>query len=269
MNCWAGAAADRLATPAAERLSVTDPTGPRVETTYDDLGHAVTSTQLERYPTPSAFTTKMTYDDGGRLTTVTSPSNEVTTFGYDTLGQRVSSTDPAGVVTKLGYDSIGRQNRVSDGLNRTTFQTFDTAGRPATQYSLDASETLLRSTRNHYDRAGNVVKTTDPLNRATTFTYDAMNRVIGQVEPVAKVVRSPRRSAMTLPATAPASLTAAVTRPSTPSTASALVSRPSNRRRRHIPTFRTAPGPLATIWPVTLRLCAPPAAWSAHVRSTC
>ncbi|WP_233439325.1 RHS repeat-associated core domain-containing protein [Lentzea atacamensis] len=75
---------------------------------------------------------------------------------------------------------------MSDGLNRTTFQTFDTAGRPATQYSLDASETLLRSTRNHYDRAGNVVKTTDPLNRATTFTYDAMNRVIGQVEPVAE-----------------------------------------------------------------------------------
>ncbi|GAA3644072.1 polymorphic toxin-type HINT domain-containing protein [Lentzea roselyniae] len=173
-------------TRTGERLSVTDPTGARVETTYDDLGRAVTSTQLERYPTPSAFTTKMTYDDGGRLTTVTSPSNEVTTFGYDTLGQRVSSTDPAGVVTKLGYDSIGRQNRVSDGLNRTTFQTFDTAGRPATQYSLDASETLLRSTRNHYDRAGNVVKTTDPLNRATTFTYDAMNRVIGQVEPVAE-----------------------------------------------------------------------------------
>jgi RHS repeat-associated protein len=172
-------------TRAGERLSVTDPTGARVETTYDDLGRPVTSTQLERYPTPSAFTSKMTYDDASRLTTVTSPSNEVTTFGYDTLGQRTTSTDPAGVVTKLGYDSIGRQNRVSDGLNRTTFQVFDTAGRPTTRYSLDANETLLRSTRNYYDRAGNVVKTTDPFNRATTFTYDALNRVVGQVEPVA------------------------------------------------------------------------------------
>lgn len=172
-------------TRSGERLSVTDPTGARVETTYDDLGRAVTSTQLERYPTPSAYTTRMTYDDASNLKTITSPSNEVSTFGYDPLGQRTSSTDPAGVVTKLGYDSIGRQARVSDGLNRTTFQTYDTAGRPSTQYSLDANESLLRMSRNYYDRAGNLVQTTDPFQRTTTFTYDAMRRVTSQVEPVA------------------------------------------------------------------------------------
>ncbi|MGI5505356.1 polymorphic toxin-type HINT domain-containing protein [Lentzea sp. CA-135723] len=172
-------------TRSGEQLSVTDPTGARVETTYDDLGRAVTSTQLERFPTPSAFTTRMTYDDASNLKTVTSPLEEVSTYAYDAVGQRTSSTDPAGVVTKLGYDSIGRQSRVSDGLNRTTFQTYDTAGRPSTQYSLDANESLLRMSRNSYDRAGNLVQTTDPYQRATTFTYDAMRRVTSQVEPVA------------------------------------------------------------------------------------
>ncbi|WP_394614549.1 LamG-like jellyroll fold domain-containing protein [Lentzea sp. JNUCC 0626] len=172
-------------TRSGERLSITDPTGARVESTYDDLGRPVTSTQLERFPTPSAFTTKTTYDDAGSPKTVTSPSDEVTTLSYDPLGQLTSSVDPAGVVTKLGYDSIGRQSRVSDGLNRTTFQTYDTAGRPSTQYSLDANESLLRMSRNSYDRAGNLVQTTDPFQRATTFTYDAMRRVTSQVEPVA------------------------------------------------------------------------------------
>ncbi|GLY53153.1 polymorphic toxin-type HINT domain-containing protein [Lentzea sp. NBRC 102530] len=172
-------------TRSGERLSITDPTGARVESTYDDLGRPVTSTQLERFPTPSAFTTKTTYDDAGSPKTVTSPSDEVTTLSYDPLGQLTSSVDPAGVVTKLGYDSIGRQSRVSDGLNRTTFQTYDTAGRPSTQYSLDANESLLRMSSNSYDRAGNLVQTTDPFQRATTFTYDAMRRITSQVEPVA------------------------------------------------------------------------------------
>jgi YD repeat-containing protein len=157
-------------TRSGERLSVTDPTGARVQTTYDDLGRAVTSTQLERFPTPSAFTTRMTYDDASNLKTITSPAEETTTFAYDPLGQRTSSTDPAGVVTKFGYDSIGRQSRVSDGLNRTTFQTYDTAGRPSTQYTLDANESLLRMSRNYYDRAGNLVQTTPSSARPPTPT---------------------------------------------------------------------------------------------------
>ncbi len=101
------------------------------------------------------------------------------------MNQRVSATDPAGVVAKYGYSSAGRPSRVSDGLNRTTFQTYDTAGRPSTLHHLDANESLLRMSRSYYDRAGNVVKTTDPFHRATTYTYDALNRVVGQVEPVA------------------------------------------------------------------------------------
>ncbi|MBY8849515.1 hypothetical protein K7G98_13915, partial [Saccharothrix sp. MB29] len=48
-----------------EQLSATDPTGARVESTYDELGRQVTSTRLERRPVPAAHTTRLEYNDAG------------------------------------------------------------------------------------------------------------------------------------------------------------------------------------------------------------
>ncbi|MCP2303843.1 RHS repeat-associated core domain-containing protein [Actinokineospora globicatena] len=172
-------------TRVGEQLSATDPTGSRVEATYDDLGRQVTATQLERTPTPAAFTTRFGHDDADNLVRVTSPTGDVTQHGYDVLGRRTSSTDPAGVVTQFGYDLAGNQVRVSDGLGRTRFTKIDAAGGVTGIYDLDPAGRILRQSTAKYDDAGNQVESRDALGAVTKWEYDAGNRLTRQVEPVA------------------------------------------------------------------------------------
>ncbi|WNV89007.1 polymorphic toxin-type HINT domain-containing protein [Umezawaea sp. Da 62-37] len=172
-------------TRTGEPLSITDPTGGRVQYTYDDLGRRITSTSLEREPTPAAYTTTLSYNDSSDLTSVKTPVGEITAFGYDQLGQPTTTTAPSGVVSKTGYDFAGRQVRSSDGLNRTTYLAFDQAGRNTGTYQLGAQEQILRQTAAKYDAVGNLTEARNALNDTTTLTYDAGSRLTTQVEPVA------------------------------------------------------------------------------------
>jgi YD repeat-containing protein len=80
-------------------LTATSPTGARVEATYDALDRKITSTALERYPAPAAFTTSYRYDDAGNVVSVQTPSGDKSTFAYDKLNQMITAVDPAGVTT--------------------------------------------------------------------------------------------------------------------------------------------------------------------------
>ncbi|GAB3729789.1 polymorphic toxin-type HINT domain-containing protein [Amycolatopsis oliviviridis] len=171
-------------TNAGDRLSVTDPNGSRQETTYDDLGRPITATQLERYPQPAAYTTKLRYDAAGNLKSTTSPSGEITRFGYDALGQRINATDPANVVTQFGYDLAGNRVRTSDGTGNTRYTSLDGAGRPTGSFDLDPGERILRKSSASYDAAGNRLSTTDPYGHTVKFGYDAQGRMTRQEEQV-------------------------------------------------------------------------------------
>ncbi|GAA4235684.1 polymorphic toxin-type HINT domain-containing protein [Actinomadura meridiana] len=171
-------------TRTGEVLSVTDPNGGRTEATYDDLGRTVTATELERTPTPAAFTARNTYDDAGNNLTTTSPTGAKTTATYDSVNQLVRTVDPAGTPTELGYDDLGRQIRASDGLGRTGKLAYDLFGRLTTSADLKPDGTEARHTSYRYDLAGNLTSVTDPLNQKKTFAYDALNRLTQQTEPV-------------------------------------------------------------------------------------
>ncbi|HWO64939.1 MAG TPA: polymorphic toxin-type HINT domain-containing protein, partial [Umezawaea sp.] len=171
-------------TRTGEQRSVTSPVGARVQATYDDLGRRITTTQLERRPQPTAFTTKFAYDDADNLTSTTSPDDDVSKQVYDTANQLITSIDPAGVTTQYGYDQVGRKITEKDGLGRYTAAKFDDAGRQTGVYDFSPSNALLRRTSVDYDPAGNPIARTDALGRTTTATFDALNRQVGQVEPV-------------------------------------------------------------------------------------
>ncbi|NEE51586.1 hypothetical protein G3M55_44160, partial [Streptomyces sp. SID8455] len=87
-------------TRTGELLTVTDPTGARAESTYDDLDRPVTSTRIERRPLPGAFTTRNEYDDAGNVVKQTAPGGGSSLYSYDKLGQLLRMTDPAGVVSQ-------------------------------------------------------------------------------------------------------------------------------------------------------------------------
>ncbi|MER5884941.1 polymorphic toxin-type HINT domain-containing protein [Streptomyces sp. NPDC001941] len=171
-------------TRTGEVLSVTDPNGARAENTYDDLDRPVTRTQIERKPTPGAYTTRMEYDDAGNVVRQTAPGGAVSRFDYDALGQMTKLTEPTGTATQFGYDAAGRQVRMTDGKGRTSTQLYDQLGRLAEDTDLDPAGKLLRRNGYGYDTAGNLTSSTDPLGRTTTYAYDALGRLTGQSEPV-------------------------------------------------------------------------------------
>ena len=171
-------------TRTGEVLSVTDPTGGRVESTYDDLDRQLTLTQVERRPVADNFITRYGYDDAGNLKTVKAPTGPTANNDYNAVGELTKSTDPAGVVTQYGYDFAGRQVRISDGLGRTSRTDYNALGRLASESDLSTGGQTLRSQSYGYDPAGNLTTATDPLSDKTTYEYDALNQLTKQVEPV-------------------------------------------------------------------------------------
>ncbi|MQY06206.1 hypothetical protein ACRB68_42920 [Actinomadura sp. RB68] len=171
-------------TRTGEVLSVTDPNGARVETTYDDMDRQQTVTQVERRPQLDNFTTRYVYDEAGNLASTTSPTGAVSTAAYNAVGEPIEAKDPSGVTTKFGYDFTGRRVRTTDGLGRTSRIDYDDFGQVAGEYDLKPDNTVLRAQTYRYDATGNLIASTDPEQRTTTYDYDAGNRLIRQVEPV-------------------------------------------------------------------------------------
>ncbi|WP_229403395.1 LamG-like jellyroll fold domain-containing protein [Micromonospora okii] len=170
-------------TRTGEVLSVTGPTGARVESTYDDLDRQVTQTVVERRPSTRNLVSKLSYDDAGNLISTTSPTGATTVNVFNSIGEITRTTAPTGEATLFGYDFTGRQVRVSDGLGRTTRLVFDLFGNQVATSNLKADGATLRTQYYGYDAAGNMTSSKDPYDTVTSYEYDAANRLVKQIEP--------------------------------------------------------------------------------------
>ncbi|MGW4801509.1 DNRLRE domain-containing protein, partial [Nonomuraea sp. NPDC004297] len=178
---------------AGETLATVDPTGARATATYDDLGRQITATQIERKPATAAYTTKMEYDDAGRLIKQVVPgqgtSTKTTTFEVNAAGEITKANDPAGAST-MQYDLAGRLVQTTDANGNASKAEYDLAGRKTTVTDLGRDEssnnatTVQRTYHMAYDAAGNQVNATSPEGRVTRQTFDALNRVTSLIEPV-------------------------------------------------------------------------------------
>ena len=176
-----------------------------VETQYDGLGR-VSAVSRPSFSGTALWTTN-TYDDLGRLLTVTDPSSTVTKYDYS--GADVTMTEmysAAGIIDKVRkstYDAFGRLTQVIEdpgGKNFITtygYSVLDnlkqvTQATPSTQqlrqFYYDTFSRLVKATNPEsgdtlyeYDNNGNVTKKTDARNVSTTFSYDAANRISGKV----------------------------------------------------------------------------------------
>jgi RHS repeat-associated protein len=175
---------------AGEKLAGVDPTGARSQATYDDLGRQITATQIERKPATAAYTTKMEYDDAGRLVKQTAPgdnNSKVTGFTVNAAGEVTSVTDPATNKTTMAYDLAGRLVKSTDPNGNATTAEYDLAGRKIAAKDLkdlNASGTVLRTYGYGYDAAGNQTSATSPEGHITKQTFDALNRPTSLIEPV-------------------------------------------------------------------------------------
>jgi RHS repeat-associated protein len=111
-------------------------------------------------------TTYYAYDVANRLTSVTTPDNQVITFAYDNANRRTATNYPGGSATRVTYDAAGRVqylDAIGAGntlLNRSTYSYVFNG----------ADSTLLRS----------VVGWASPNPNASSasFTYDGLNRLL-------------------------------------------------------------------------------------------
>ncbi|MBW8482523.1 LamG-like jellyroll fold domain-containing protein [Actinomadura parmotrematis] len=173
-----------------EPLSVTTPTGAKTQKTYDHLGRVLTSTVLDRYPTPTAAISRYAYtasadDPGGTWpSSTTTPDGATTSYAYDKAGESTQVTDPAGGVTQYRYDPLGRRTKTIADDGTATRATLNQYGLATKTERLDTDGSVLSSTSATYDTMGRLRSSTDARGHTTTLTLDALGDITAEVQPV-------------------------------------------------------------------------------------
>ncbi|MFF5206922.1 LamG-like jellyroll fold domain-containing protein [Streptosporangium sp. NPDC000396] len=167
-----------------EKLAAIDPTGARVEATYDDLGRMITETQIERKPTTATFIATFTYDTADNLTKSIAPGNKTTSYTVNAAGQVTAITDPLTHTSTVGYDFLGRTAKVTDPLGNATEADYDLAGRQIAAKDFDSAGATVRTFGFGYDPAGNPTSHTSGEGHITRRTFDALGRMTSLIEPV-------------------------------------------------------------------------------------
>jgi RHS repeat-associated protein len=153
-------------------------------------------------------TTGYTYNDMGRVTSITPPKGVgATTLTYDTANnvdlEQISNG--LGNIT-LTYNSTHDVTSITDQLNKTTSFTYNSYGQIATQtdplnilteYIYDTNHNLVQVQRDGnviasftYDAIGRVQTATDATGLTLTYTYNNLNHVTAISYPDGKSVTS-------------------------------------------------------------------------------
>ncbi len=185
--------------------SITDPDGNKTTYVTDDRGFVTEIVDPLGNVTgadPAAHRATFTYDDLGRILTVTNQLGRTVTYTYDALGNVKTATSPMGFVTTNQYDDLGRITSTTQQINATTTTTttfgYDVAGNLAfvrdgenrtTTFAYDAIGRQVRMTdpaggqwRTAYDAVGRVTSTTDPTSRTTHYEYDLDDHLVKAID---------------------------------------------------------------------------------------
>ncbi len=142
--------------------TVTPPTGPTVTFTYDPLGNMLTASR-------DGATTTLTYDHGGRKTSMSDPDMGFWQYSYDALGNLISQTDARGCTLTMTYDLLNRlTSKASSGAACGT--------QVKTTYTYDAGVNGIGRRTSMADASG-----------STSWTYDARGRLITEVKQITGV----------------------------------------------------------------------------------
>ncbi|AXW18982.1 hypothetical protein CJO85_07415 [Ralstonia solanacearum] len=145
-----------------------DANGNVAQESYDQLGRVVSVTD------PTGATRGSTYDAFGRVLTQTDALGNRTTYSYNTAQRSITVTSPDGVSMTTVHNREGQTASVTDGNGNTTTYAYDQDG------NLLSTVTPLTATANQYDAADRLIRTTDANGNQVAYTYDAANRLLSR-----------------------------------------------------------------------------------------
>lgn len=194
--------------------SVVDPTGVRLDYTYDQHGDLVAvrdgvgaTTVFERdeagrvveVRSPLGHSTRYEWDRFGHVICRTDPDGAQWRAEYSPAGRLLATVDPAGARTEIEYDSSGSDVATTDPLGRTLTKTWDDLGNLSGvrlpdgrtwSFTHDASSRLRTVTNPEgsvwawdFDEVGRPIRAVDPLGQVTTSTWGADGSVTVGTDP--------------------------------------------------------------------------------------
>ena len=151
---------------------------PDVSFTYNESGQRASMTD-------GLGTTAWSYDDLGRLVSVTDPFGKTVSYQYDANGNRTGLTYPDGKFAAYSYDSENRLTQVTDWEGGQTGYEYDSAGQLAALARPNGVDSEYV-----YDEAGNLIELRHLAGSVELasyrYSYDQAGRVIRAVEDVSQ-----------------------------------------------------------------------------------
>jgi|GEM_PF-1196244 len=151
----------------------TDEEGDLKETFYDNIGNVEKEVT---YPVKNNTTIKnilqYQYNGLNKVSKIIDPKSKTTVFTYDDLGRLVSVTNAKQEVTKYKYDNTDNLIEIVDGNTRSTKYKYDQLGRLITTEKPDGSKEYCK-----YDAVGNLSWKKDRKGQEFAYRYDERNRL--------------------------------------------------------------------------------------------
>ncbi|MFZ0932346.1 MAG: FG-GAP-like repeat-containing protein [Syntrophobacteraceae bacterium] len=159
--------------------TVIDASGSTSFPQYDRDGRVLTESSTVN---GNPYTLQKTYDDLGRITTITYPDSELVSYTYDTGGNLSSA---GAYATFTNYTGLGQPQSIAYGNQVTTSLTYNTATDSrlhsmVTTTSPTGGDAQVQNLTYSYDGDGNVLFITDGSVNSTgtlEFVYDNLNRL--------------------------------------------------------------------------------------------
>jgi len=160
--------------PAGYLIEETDPRGYVTYRDYDLLGRVKKKTKEDQV-------TLFSYEAGGLIETITSPSGAQLTRHYTSNGLPKEEIYPDGTKNTTVYDFFGRP--VLETKNNITWEIhYDDAAHCVTKTHLETKRTEI----SEYDPRGNCIRFTDAAGYTSEKSYDGLNRPKTETSPSGK-----------------------------------------------------------------------------------
>lgn len=151
-------------------------------TSYDNSGRLLSMTD------PNGEVTDMTYDARGRLLTRTiaagTTSAATTTFEYDGVGNVTKIILPSNNELSYTYDAAQRLTRITDRQGHYIQYTLDNLGNRTTEEVFSSGDVLRRTQSRVFDQLSRMIQSIGGVNQLTVFGYDGNGNQISMLDPL-------------------------------------------------------------------------------------